>query len=69
MIENKNIIAGIVIILIILIVWGLVGSSQVAKIGNTCDFGMGKGGSVFCWKWHQNTIGDFSDAIEEIFDK
>jgi hypothetical protein len=65
--KNSKIITGIVIILLVLLVWGLIGSSKVAEIGNTCDFGMGNDGSVFCWKWHQNTIGDFGDAIGEIF--
>ena len=57
------------IILLVILIWGLIGSSEVSKIGNTCDFGINKYGSVFCWKWHQNIIGDIGEGINGIFNK
>ena len=56
-------------IILVLLVWGLIGSSQAEKIGTSCDVGVGEDGSVFCWKWHQNIIGDIGDTINQIFDK
>lgn len=53
------------IILGILLVWGLIGSSIVSDIGKSCDIGINKSGSMFCWKWHQNVIGDIGDAIDK----
>ena len=60
---KKSIIIGIGIILLALLIWGLIGSSEAAKIGINCDFGIGNDGSVFCWKWHQNIIGDIFSSI------
>jgi len=60
-------VAGIV--LVVLFVWGLIGSSKAAEIGINCDIGLGEDGSIFCWKWHQNIIGDLGDTINQIFDK
>lgn len=60
-------ITGIVIILIVLLVWGLIGSSEAAKVGINCDIGIGSDGSVFCWKWHQNAVGDLGEKINDIF--
>ncbi len=57
------------IIFSILLIWGLIGSSMVAEIGNTCDIGIDENGNMFCWKWHQNIIGDIGDKINEIFNK
>ena len=54
-------------IVIILLIWGLIGSSKAAEIGINCDAGIGKDGSVFCWKWHQNAIGELGDTINQIF--
>jgi len=59
----------VAVIIAILLIWGLVGSSKAAEIGITCDLGMGEDGSVFCWKWHQNIIGDVGEASSEMFDK
>jgi len=59
----------VAVIIAILLIWGLVGSSKAAEIGITCDLGMGEDGSVFCWKWHQNIIGDVGEALSEMFDK
>lgn len=57
------------VLVAVLIVWGLIGSSQVAEVGNTCDFGVNSAGSVFCWKWHQNIIGDVGESINNIFNR
>jgi len=54
----KGLFIAIGVILIVLFVWGLIGSSEVSKIGNTCDLGINQYGNLFCWKWHQNIIGD-----------
>lgn len=53
------------IILGVLLVWGLIGSSIAADIGNTCDIGIGNDGSVFCFTWHQNIIGEIGDVIDK----
>ena len=69
--KNKNITRGVVIVLVVLLIWGLVGSSAVAKVGNTCDMGI-RSSSVngevnnsyaLCWSWHRNLIGNIQDAI------
>ena len=57
------------IILSILLVWGLIGSSEAAKVGISCDVGVGKDESVFCWTWHQNMFEDIGDAINQVLDK
>ena len=67
--KKSNIIIAVVVILLVLLVWGLIGSSEAAKVGITCDAGMGDDGSIFCWKWHQNVIGDIGDAINQAFGK
>jgi hypothetical protein len=64
---KRIIIAGLIVLA--LLIWGLIGSSQAAEIGITCDIGIGKDGSVFCWKWHQNILGDVGEALNQIFDK
>jgi hypothetical protein len=56
----------IVVIGLILLSWGLIGSSQVSKPGNTCDLGINSAGSVFCWKWHQNVIGDIQEGLDNL---
>lgn len=62
-------ILGIIgIVLVVLLVWGLIGSSQVSKIGNTCDIGINDQGSIFCWKWHKNVVGDFQDNVNNFID-
>ncbi len=65
--KNKKIILIVSIILLILAIWGLIGSAKASEIGINCDIGIGKDGSVFCWKWHQNVLGDFADAIDQVF--
>jgi len=67
--KSSSIVIGVLIILVILFVWGLIGSSEAAKIGTTCDVGIGDDGSVFCWKWHRNVIGDIGDELNQLLDK
>jgi hypothetical protein len=55
--------------LIVLLVWGIVGSSIAANIGVTCDIGLGEDGSILCWKWHKNTIGQIGDSLNRLFNK
>lgn len=59
-----NLVSVIIVGLVIFLVWGLIGSSQVEKIGNTCDVGINKQGSTFCWFWHQNILGDIQISFE-----
>jgi hypothetical protein len=63
--ERSNITIGVTVVLVILLAWGVVGSSQAAKIGVDCDIGAGKDGSVFCWTWHKNIIGQVGDEINK----
>jgi hypothetical protein len=65
----KKVIVLIVVALIVLVVWGLIGSSEAAKIGTSCDIGIGTDGSVLCWKWHQNILGNVGDTLNQIFGK
>jgi len=67
--EKLRIVVGVIIILVVLLVWGLVGSSEVNKIGTTCDLGFNNEGSVFCWKWHRNVVGDIQDRFSEVLNK
>jgi len=66
--KQTNIIFIVIgILLVVLLVWGLIGSSQAAEVGITCDFGLGNDGSVFCWKWHQNILGEIGETIDQVF--
>lgn len=67
--KSTKIIIVVAVVLAILVVWGLIGSSEAAKIGTDCDFGIGKDGSALCWKWHRNTLGQVGDNIKDIFGK
>jgi hypothetical protein len=67
--KKLNIIIGVIIILLVLLVWGLIGSSEVAKIGTTCDLGINNDENMLCWKWHRNVVGDIQDKFDEILDK
>lgn len=60
----KIVLIAIAVILVVLVVWGLIGSSQVADIGKTCDIGLGKDGSTFCWKWHTNAVGKVANLFK-----
>lgn len=53
-------------ILFVVVVWGLIGSNAVSDIGFTCDIGIGNDGSIFCWKWHKNIIGEIGDVFSGI---
>lgn len=57
------------IVLLVFLAWGLIGSSQVSQVGNSCDIGINDQGSVFCWKWHQNVIGDIQENFNELRDR
>lgn len=70
--KTSNIIIVIAIILAIVLVWGLIGSSESSKIGTTCDFGIGEDtgtgepGSALCWQWHRNAIGQIGDDLQDL---
>jgi hypothetical protein len=74
--ERKRItiiITIIVILLLGILIWGLIGSSKSAKIGTTCDFGIGEEiggepGSALCWKWHRNELGQLGDNLADLID-
>ncbi|MCR4327487.1 MAG: hypothetical protein NUV46_02815 [Nanoarchaeota archaeon] len=69
MVKKKNILIIIFSVLIaVILVWGLIGSSEAAEIGITCDFGVGEDGSVFCWTWHNNVLGELGETIGNILD-
>lgn len=55
------------VLIVALIVWGLIGSAKAAEIGTTCDFGIGEDGSVFCWTWYRNAVGQIGDAVQGLF--
>lgn len=57
------------VIVIILVVWGLVGSSISSDVGTSCDIGIGEGGSALCWTWHRNAVGDFQDGWDDLINK
>lgn len=71
--KSTKIIIFVAAILLILVVWGLIGSSKAANIGTTCDFGvgektsLGEPGSALCWKWHRNEIGQIADNLNDLF--
>lgn len=70
---STKVIIVIAVILLVLVVWGLIGSSKAANIGTTCDFGvgektsLGEPGSALCWKWHRNEIGQIADDLNDLF--
>ena len=64
---NTLIIIGVIVF--VLVAWGLIGSSQVSEVGNTCDIGINDKGSVLCWKWHRNVVGDFQDKLDDLINK
>lgn len=70
MINKKNTLILIFsILLVVIFIWGLIGSSQSANVGVTCDFGIGEDGNIFCWKWHKNVVGEIEDAIDLFLNK
>ncbi len=66
--EKFTIIVIIGVILLVFLVVGLIGSSQASKIGTTCDLGVNDRGSVFCWKWHRNVVGDIQDNLDNFLE-
>jgi hypothetical protein len=69
---DKNLkiaLIAVAVVVAVVIVWGLIGSSQASNIGTTCDWGLGENGDVFCWKWHRNAIGQVSDAVSDLLGK
>jgi len=56
---RRIILIGIVVILILLI-WGLLGGQEAAKIGYDCNFGLG---DRLCWIWEKNVIGEIGDLF------
>jgi hypothetical protein len=66
---SSKVILVIILVLIAVLIWGLIGSSQAAKIGTTCDFGIGKDGSALCWQWHRNIIGQVGDNLNSLLGK
>lgn len=68
--KTSSIIVLIIIILLVGVsIWGLIGSSEAAKVGTTCDFGIGNDGSALCWQWHRNIIGQVGDNLNGVFGK
>lgn len=66
---STKIIIIFAVILAGVLIWGLIGSSEAAKLGTDCDFGIGEDGSVFCWKWHRNIGGQIADNLQDLFGK
>lgn len=66
--KKSTIMIAIGILVLVLLVWGLIGSSQVSEAGNTCDLGIDSEGSVFCWKWHRNVVGNVQDSVNDFLD-
>lgn len=62
---NKIIII-LAVVLVGILIWGLIGSSEAAKIGTTCDFGIGDDGSALCWTWHRNVVGQVGDSLQDL---
>lgn len=61
-----KIIIILAVVLVGILIWGLIGSSEAAKVGTTCDFGIGDDGSVFCWTWHRNVVGQVGDSLQDL---
>lgn len=66
--KKSMILITIGIIFLVLLAWGLIGSAQVSRVGNTCDVGINNEGSTFCWKWHRNVVGDFQDGFDNFLE-
>lgn len=65
----KKVIIVVAVIVAVILIWGLIGSSQAAELGTTCDIGLGEDGSALCWQWHRNAIGQIGDGLQDLFDK
>lgn len=68
--NTKTLLIAIAVVIAVVVVWGLIGSSQAAAPGIDCDIGIGgDDGSVFCWKWHKNALGKVSDSLNSLVNK
>ncbi len=63
---SKPLVWILVSLILVLFIWGLIGSSQSKEIGITCDFGIGEDGKVLCWKWHKNALGELQDGLSAL---
>ena len=59
--KRKTIIL-ISVIVVVLIIWGLVGAQQAAKLTYDCKLGLGDGNSI-CWIWEKNKLGEIADIF------
>ncbi len=66
---STKVIIVVAVILAAVLIWGLIGSSEAAKLGTTCDLGIGDDGSALCWKWHRNIAGQITDNLQDMFGK
>ena len=57
------------VIVLVLVIWGLVGSSIASDIGTSCDIGLGEDGNALCWTWHRNAIGDIQDKFDDLINE
>jgi len=64
---NTFIVIGTIVL--VLLAWGFIGSSQAAEIGTSCDIGIGDDGNALCWTWHRNIVGDIQDNFGDIINK
>jgi hypothetical protein len=64
--KSVKIIIAIGVIIAVVLVWGIIGSSSAGNIGTTCDFGIGEDGNALCWKWHRNTLGQVGDSLKDL---
>jgi len=63
---SKTLVWILVSLILVLLIWGFIGSSQSKEIGITCDFGIGDDGKALCWKWHKNEIGELQDGLNAL---
>ena len=60
---SKTLLWILVLLILIFLIWGFIGSGQSKDIGITCDFGIGDDGKVLCWNWHKNVVGEIQDGL------
>ena len=59
---EKKIVIIIGVVLAVLIIWGLIGAQEAAKLTNTCKVGLG---DRLCWIWEKNTLGEIADLFKK----
>ena len=59
---TKNLLWALVLLILVLLIWGFIGGSQVKDIGVDCDFGISDG-ETLCWKWHKNAVGEIQEGL------